>query len=96
MSLRTWLRDCLFDDDLNDRLDVIEERAHEDRHNRIGDVQAIAQHRTEIDKIKEQLKMPIDFRLAQAQNSLKLLTDYINEIQRDQISLEQKYAHKGL
>lgn len=82
MSFRAWLRDWLdvptkdqmvsldlYERDLNSKLNVL--ITHQDAL--VGRIQ----------KLEELLKMPIDFRLAQAQSSLKLLASFINELQHD-------------
>jgi len=93
MSLKTWLRDWLDITNLDEDTDAGLRRLENNMIELNGKLNTLDAHMRKIDEL---LKMPIDFRLAQAANSLKLLADFINEIQQDQISLEQKYAHKNL
>ncbi len=89
MSLKTWLRDWL-DVPTKDQMYALD-LSIDELSNKVNVL--IAHHDAligRIQKLEELLKMPTDFRLAQAKNSLNLLTEFINEIQRDQMLLEHK------
>lgn len=81
MKLKTWLRDWL---GISSLAKCTSEQFTRAGNNEINMLTRINDLTRKQEKIDELLKMSIDFRLAQAANSLKLLTEFINEIQHDQ------------
>lgn len=84
-KLRDWLGITQFEQDLDDGSQSCDRKMYELRKQVNDDLDAAG---TSIEqRVNELMKMPIDFRLAQAKSSLNLLTSFINEIEHDQANI---------
>lgn len=90
MSLRTWLREWL-ELELTEFKEDIEQDLR-DLNRKLVELKTEADwNKKQLIRFDEILRMPTDFRLAQAKNSLNLLTEFINEIQSDVEALRNKH-----
>lgn len=92
MSLKSWIRNLIASELTEFRIDHDQDFLK--LHTRIIKLETETEwNKKQLIRFDEILRMPIDFRLAQAKNSLNLLTEYINEIQRDQ---EREHAKRQM